>query len=122
MKASVVIVCVQDAAMLARQKASVIIDAIKQAHFKRGSLIQKYHSVITSFKSNKDSGTSNASKRSLDDEFKKLGEKVTQLSKDLQPTDAESAAKVLARSHYLVEPCDCVWCCRCRISRRKCQR
>ena len=94
----------QDAAVLARQQASVIIDSIKQAHFKRGSLIQKYRSVITNFKSSKDSGSSNSSKRSLDEEFKKLGEKVSQLAKDLQPTDMESAAKVFCQE----SPMECM--------------
>lgn len=84
----------QDAAVLARQQASVIIDSILQAHFKRTSLISNYHSVIATFKSSKDSGSSNSSKRSLDEKFKVLGDKVTQLGKDLQPSDPESAAKV----------------------------
>lgn len=79
---------------MARQQASVIIDAIKQAHYKRDSLIQKYRSVIANFKSSKDSGSSNSSKRGLDEEFKKLGENVSQLVKELQSTDMESAAKV----------------------------
>lgn len=87
-------VCLQDAAVLARQKASVLIESILQSHYKRTALIQSYRSVITSFKSGKDSASFNSNKRSLDDKFKTLGEKVSQLGKDLQLTDADSAAKV----------------------------
>ena len=92
----------QDTALLARQQAAVVINSIKQAHFKRSSLVQKYRSVITNFKSSKDSGSSNSSKRNLDEEFKKLGEKVSQLAKELQATDTECAAKVRlhANSEY----------------------
>lgn len=86
--------CLQDAAVLARQKASVLIEAILQSHYKRTSLIQNYRSVITSFKSGKDSSSFNSNKRGLDDKFKTLGEKVSQLGKDVQPTDADCAAKV----------------------------
>ena len=82
----------QDAAVLARQQASVIIDSILQSHYKRSALIQRYQSIIASFKtSGKESGTN---KRSLDDQFKTLGDKVSQLCKDLQLSDAESGAKV----------------------------
>lgn len=79
---------------MARQKASVLIDSILQCHYKRTALIQNYLSVITSFKSSKDSGSFNSSKRSLDEKFKVFGDKVLQLSKELQPSDADSAAKV----------------------------
>ena len=80
--------------MLARQKASVLIDSILQSHYQRAALIQNYQSVITSFKSGKESGNFNSNKRSLDDKFKMLGDKVSQLCKDLQSSDADSTAKV----------------------------
>lgn len=77
----------------------MLIDSILQAHFKRVTLIANYRSSITSFKSGKESGSFNSNKRSLDDKFKMLGDKVSQLIKDLQPNDAESTAKVSIRIH-----------------------
>ena len=79
---------------MARQKASGVIDSILQCHYKRSALIQQYQSVIATFKSSKDSGSSNSSKRSLDEKFKSLGDKVSQFCKELQLSDAESTGKV----------------------------
>lgn len=72
----------------------MVIDSILQSHYKRAALIQNYRSVIASFKIDKDSGSFSSNKRNLDDKFKSLGGKVSQLVKDLQPTDSDGAAKV----------------------------
>ena len=64
--------------MLARQQASVIIESILQTHFKRAALVTNYQSVIAAFKSSQDSGGANSSKRSIDEKYKVLGDKVAQ--------------------------------------------
>lgn len=84
----------QDAALLARQQASVLIDSILKAHDKRVALVSTYRSSISSFKNSSDTKTFKSTKKSLDDQFKAFGERVSQLAKELQPNDPDGAAKV----------------------------
>ena len=80
--------------MLAKQQASVIIEAILSAHAHRASLLPSYETAITSLKTSEDTKTFKKSKKDLDTAFVGDTEKISARVKDLQATDPEAGAKV----------------------------
>lgn len=84
----------QDASLLAKQKARVLIDSILEAHDRRTALVGSYQTAIATYKTSKDSKTFKTTKKSLDDRYKSSGEEVSSLVKELQGLDSEAIAKV----------------------------
>lgn len=85
----------QDAALLARQQVSVIMDSILLAHDQRLALVSRYQDSITAYKQSKDARTFKSGKKTLDDKYKVYTEEVASLCKQLQGTDPDSNAKVV---------------------------
>lgn len=79
---------------MARQQASVLIEAIQQAHDRRAALVPSYFSSIATFKNSRDTKTLKTTKKSLDDKYKTQTEKVSSVLKELQTSDTDSSAKV----------------------------
>lgn len=84
----------KDAALLAKQQASVLVESILQAHDRRSTLITGYQDAIATYKQSKDNKAFKASKRRLDEGYRSSTEDITSKSKELQGTDSEATAKV----------------------------
>ena len=80
--------------MLAKQKASVILESILQAHHRRSSVVSQYSETITSFKQKKNKEEFVKSRKSLDDQFKRCTGDIGKLGRKLQGIDAEKTSKV----------------------------
>ena len=79
---------------MAKQKASVVLERILQAHDKQTSLLTQYGDTITNFKQSKNVQVFRKTKKGLDEKFKSCNEAITSLSKDLQVIDSEGSSKV----------------------------
>ena len=84
----------QDAALLAKQQARVLIDSILGAHDRRAALVGSYQTAITAYKTSKDIKTFKTTKKSLDDRYKASSEEVASIVKDVQGLDGDANAKV----------------------------
>ncbi len=82
--------------MLAKQQASVIIEAILSAHAHRTSLLPSYDSAITSLKTSEDTKAFKKSKKDLDTAFVGDTDKIAAQVKVLQAADPEAGSKVSA--------------------------
>ena len=89
-----IVIFLQDVALLAKQQASVLVEAVLQVHDRRSALVTNYQDAIATYKQSKDSKGYKASKKRLDEGYRKSTEDITTKSKELQRTDSEAAAKV----------------------------
>jgi len=84
----------EDATLLAKQQARVLIDLILGAHDRRAALVGSYQTAITAYKTSKDVKTFKSTKKSLDDKYKASSEEVATLVKDVQGLDGDANAKI----------------------------
>ena len=84
----------QDVALLAKQKALVLMESILQAHDQRTALVSQYHDAIAGYKQSKEGKGYKNTKRSLDDRFRTYTENIDSLGKQLQEMDSEKSFKV----------------------------
>ena len=85
---------IQDATLLAKQQARVVIDSILQAHDRRTALVGSYQTAIATYKTSKDTKTFKMTKKSLDDRYKSSSEEISSLVKEVQGLDGDANAKV----------------------------
>ena len=107
-------VSAQDSAVLGKQQASVLIEAITNAVDKRSGLVGEYQEAIGAYKSTKDSKTFSSKRKSLGDRYQSLTEDISSRSKDLYPLDAEASAKVRRERDSM---CCCEMVCACAVVR-----
>ena len=98
----------QDSAVLTKQQASVLIDAITNAVDKRAGLCAEYQEAISAYKSSRDPKAFNNKRKSLGDRYQALTDDVSSRAKDLQSLDPEGNAKVGVVCHVAAE-CICLY-------------